>query len=256
MKHKRYIPSFLLLLGIVFPLVAIEHSEGFCQRKKVGLLIVATGKYIEFVEPLLDSADKYFCPDHEVTYFIFTDGELPERSNVKMLYQKRLGWPLDTLMRLSIYYQHRDALQDMDYIFATDADMRFVDIVEDEILSDRVATQHPGFVGRRGSYEKRSISTSYVAPKEGRTYFAGGFNGGSKDEFLKMARTITENIQKDLQIGIIAVWHDESHINRYFIDNPPTCILSPSYCYPESWKLPYERRLLALDKNHKLYRAG
>jgi len=27
--------------------------------------------------------------------------------------------------------------------------------------------------------------------------------------------------------------------------------LDPSYCYPESWNLPYEKKLLALDKNHQ-----
>ena len=27
-------------------------------------------------------------------------------------------------------------------------------------------------------------------------------------------------------------------------------ILSPSYCYPENWKLKYPKKLLALDKNH------
>ncbi len=38
----------------------------------------------------------------------------------------------------------------MDYLFATDADMRFVGPVGDEILAKLVATQHPGFVGKRG----------------------------------------------------------------------------------------------------------
>jgi histo-blood group ABO system transferase len=158
------------------------------------------------------------------------------------------------MMRLSMYDMHSDLLSQMDYLFATDADMLFVDTVGDEILSDRVATQHPGFVGKRGTYETNRISTAYVGPQEGQYYFAGGFNGGSSKEFLKMVHTITENIKKDLEKGFIAVWHDESHINRYFINNPPTLILSPSYCYPESWNLNYHRRLLALDKNHSAMR--
>lgn len=66
-----------------------------------------------------------------------------------------------------------------------------------------------------------------------------------------MAKTISENIEIDLkEHNIIAQWHDESHMNRYFHQNTPTIELSPSYCYPESWSLPFNKKLLALDKNH------
>lgn len=228
------------------------------QSKKIGLLIVATGKYIQWVQPLVQSADTYFLPSYSVTYFIFTDNQeyltysnaIKSLRSVVCLPHKRLGWPYDTMMRPAVYAEYEEELSAMDYLFAIDADMRFVGAVGNEILGERVATQHPGFVGKRGTYETRAISTAYVAPYEGTYYFAGGFNGGTTQEYLKLCKTITENIEKDRMQNIIAVWHDESHINRYFIDNPPTVILSPSYCYPESWHLPYKKRLLALDKNH------
>ena len=139
---------------------------------------------------------------------------------------------------------------DFDYLFAVDADMLFVAPVGSEILSKRVATQHPGFVGKRGTYETNRASAAYVAPQEGKTYFAGGFYGGERESFFSMMETVVANIEQDLHSDYIAIWHDESHLNRYFIDNPPTKILSPSYCYPETWNLPYTKRLLALDKNH------
>ncbi len=264
MKYKLSIVALFILLGIGLFLSVIECGDT-CARKKVGLLIVATGKYIEFVPRLLDSADKHFCTNHEVTYFVFTDVQLSPRNNVKIFYQARLGWPHDTLMRSSIYYQHKDELEHMDYIFATDADMLFVDTVGEEILFDRVATQHPGYFNRRGTYETRKTSTAYVDPQKAKYYFAGGFYGGSTSEFLRMACVVSENIQIDLQKNIIAVWNDESQNNRYFVDNPPTCILSPSYCYPENWdtpsqkrqlvypvnwKVPFNPRLVALNKNH------
>ncbi len=221
---------------------------------KVGLLVVATGRYIQFVEPLLASADKHFLPEQEVTYVIFTDQPVTFQENIQRniirVEQKRLGWPYDTMMRLAMYAQQKELLQAMDYLFACDADMLFVDTVGNEIIGERVATQHPGFVGKRGTYETRKTSTAYIAPDEGSHYFAGGFNGGSSKEFLTLAETITHHIEIDLSNNIIAIWHDESHLNRYFIDTPPTVILNPSYCYPESWKLPYPKKLLALDKNH------
>jgi len=81
-------------------------------------------------------------------------------------------------------------------------------------------------------------------------YFAGGFNGGSKNGFLKMAKEIDKNIDIDFNNGVVAIWHDESHMNRYFINNPPTIILSPSYCYGELMNIPFEKKLLSLDKNN------
>jgi len=244
--------KYIVVCLVILSLACDTYARDKC---KVGLLIVATGKYIQFVEPLIESARKYFLSDHDVTYFIFTEGVPPAGDDVVQIYQERLGWPYDTMMRYHMYAQHTDIFEDMDYLFATDADMLFVDRVGNEILGERVATQHPGFVGRRGTYEKRSISTAYVAPDEGQCYFAGGFNGGSKDSFLTMANAITEHIVQDLEKNFIAIWHDESHLNRYYIDNPPTVILSPSYCYPESWQLPYQKKLLALDKNHVAVRS-
>ena len=238
---------FTLILALLF-------STSNLLSSNIGLLVVATGKYIQFVEPLINSANKHFCPGHQITYFIFTDGQAPKAENIVSIYQKRLGWPFDTMMRMDMYAQQKERLQQMDYLFACDADMLFVDTVGNEILGDLVGTQHPGYVGRRGTYETRNASTAYISSQEGTLYFAGGFYGGKADNVLAMAEAITKNIKIDLEKNIVAVWHDESHLNRYFIDHKPTVILNPSYCYPESWNLPYPKKLLALDKNHSAMR--
>lgn len=226
----------------------------FCQQifaENIGLLIMATGKYIQFVDPLINSAEKYFCPNHKVTYFVFTDQEMEDRENVVKVFQSRLGWPYDTLMRYETYYSSKEIIEDQDYLFACDADMLFVDEVGDEILGKLVAAQHPGFIGKRGSYETNPCSTACVYDHEGEQYFAGGFYGGITEEVLKIFQTNIQNIYKDFENEFIAVWHDESHWNRYCIDHKPTVILSPSYLYPESWELDYPKKLLALDKNHE-----
>lgn len=43
-------------------------------------------------------------------------------------------------------------------------------------------------------------------------------------------------------------------MNRYFLTHPPPVILSPAYCYPQSWRLPFPRKIIALDKNHAAMR--
>jgi len=225
--------------------------------KNVGLLIIATNKYDIFVKPLIESAKKYFLKNQNVTFYIFTDSKnlIDLGDNVKILEKVHEPWPLVTLHRYKTFVSYKEILKNEDYLFYCDSDMLFVDEVGDEILEDSVSTVHPGFQGSRGTPETNPNSLAYIDPNEKLIYFAGGFNGGSSFNFLNMSEIIDKNIDEDMGNGIIAIWHDESHMNRYFIDNPPKIILSPSYCYPESWNIPFEKKLLALDKNHKEIRG-
>jgi histo-blood group ABO system transferase len=202
---------------------------------KIGLLIIGTNKYTQFLQRLITSADKHFLTDKDVTYFIFTnkdDFTIETNRNVVMVPVEHKPWPFMTLYRYKIFTQNSDFLKDMDYLYYCDADMLFVGDFGDEILGELVATQHPGFYGRRGTPEHRPQSLAYVGPNEKMQYFAGGFNGGSKNGFLKMAKEIDKNIDIDFNNGVVAIWHDESHMNRYFINNP------------------FEKKLLSLDKNN------
>lgn len=233
----------ILMYGVLF-LVSFK-----IQSSNVGLCIMATGRYAALAQQLISSARTYFCRHHTVTYFVFTDGTIAQADDIKTIYQEKLGWPFDTLLRFEVYLKNRAALEDMDYVFATDADMLFVADVGDEILSDRVATVHPGFVGNCGTPERNSISQAYIAQGVPNSYFAGGFYGGTRDAFFHLIERCAANIRIDLEKKYVAIWHDESHLNRYFVDFPPTKILSPDYCWPEQY-MRASRKLLALYKNH------
>jgi len=119
--------------------------------------------------------------------------------------------------------------------------MLFVDFITDEILSDRVATIHPGYYNWKKHkqplpFETNKSSTAYIDPEKAKYYFCGGFYGGKTSEMLKLFEMNMKNIYKDLENNYIAVWHDESHTNKYFNDNTPTKILTPDYCFPEDAK--------------------
>jgi histo-blood group ABO system transferase len=240
----------------IFSFIAVLFASTQLFAAKVGLLVMATGKYTQFISPLITSAREHFCSNHEVTFFVFTDGQIPQDDDIVRIYQPRLGWPFDTMFRPEVYLKNASLFNAQDYLFSCDADMLFVDTVGDEILGKRVATQHPGFVGLRGSYEKNSLSLAHVNESEGQQYFAGGFLGGETEEFLNIAKAVSNHIDDDLSRGVIAEWHDEAHWNRYCIDNPPTVILTPSYCYPEELELNFKKKLLALCKNHAEIRKG
>lgn len=226
---------------------------------KVGLLVIATNKYIDFVAPLWKSAKMNFLKGHNVTMFLFTDSKTVQSSaNQIVIEQEHMPWPGPTLYRYNIFQGSKELLKEMDYLYYCDADMRFVDIVGEEVLGELVAVDHPGFYDKsrwQYTYETNPASKAYIGTREGSRYYAGGFNGGKTANYLRLADTIAENVNVDKEKSIVAVWHDESHLNRYLIDNPPTKVLTPSYCHPESQVLPFQKRLVALDKNHNEIRG-
>lgn len=207
----------------------------------IGLLIIATKKYNKFLGNLIASADKFFLKNHLVTYFVFTDDikqDISSKRNIQKIEIKHKEWPFMTLKRYEIFYSNKDALNHMDYLYYLDVDSLFVDDVSDEILSDFVVTEHHGFWKLRGTPEDNEKSTACIKHNEKIHYVCGGFNGGKKDNFLKMSEILSNNINLDLKNNIIAKWHDESHLNRYAVDNKPTLRLSPDYCYHENCQQP------------------
>ncbi len=223
------------------------------SNEKIGLCITATGKYNDYIPQLIQSAREWFFKGHTVTYFVFTDGILDLGEDVKRIDQKKLGWPYDSMMRCDMYLNSRELFKDCDYLFSLDADMVFVADVGEEILGDLVGTRHPLYYQEhrvyRLPYEVRKNSTACVIKKLAKCYFAGAFYGGKKKSFLQLLSTISDRVKTDLNHDIMAIWHDESHLNRYFMEYPPDVILSPSYCYPEGWTIPFQKRIQTIDKN-------
>lgn len=233
------------------------------KKLNIAVLTIATNKYIQFIKPLHDSIKKNFLSDHNVDMFCFTDKDVPD--GVIKIHQEHMPFPYPTLMRYHIFYKNIEHYKKYDAVYYCDADMLFIDKIGNEVLSDLTVVKHPGFWYKSKnefSYQRNPISVAAVALNEGDYYFAGGFNGGFK--YLELCKALVEMIDKDLQKNICAIWHDESYLNRYLIDNKPTNILSPSYCFPDprdknriiNLRLTeFKPKLIALDKNHKEIRS-
>ena len=231
---------------------------------KICILTIATNKYLQFVEKLYEDISEKFCPGAEINCLLFTDHEIEEcGDNVRVHYIDHEPWPMPTLKRYNYFVKEKDFILEHDYCFYFDADMRIDGLVKaEEVCGDLVATRH-GYQSLMDpatqSFDRNPNSLACVPPEEKTvTYYAGGFNGGKTESFMEMAEVIANNVNKDLENDIVALWHDESHMNRYLINNPPALELTPTYCYAEEFygtDYPYEPKIIALKKNHNELRS-
>lgn len=225
---------------------------------KIGILYICTGKYDVFWKGFHDSAEKYLFPDSEKHYFVFTNSEkITDSERVHKVYTEPMGWPNDTLKRFHLFLSIEEMLKQMEELFFFNANYTFIrTIMEQDILptgeDNFLAGQiHPVAYHKKRKdfdYETNTHSTAFIDVNKGKYYFAGGLIGGRTEEFLNMCRQLKINIEKDLEKSVVAKWHDESHINRYFSEFEPKK-LDPGYCYPQDWYLPFEQKTLLLNKN-------
>ena len=230
---------------------------------KILILTIATNKYIQFVERLYDNIEDNFLNGHEIQGLLFTEHDVETSDNIKVSQIEHEDWPMPTLKRYNYFMKEKDYISQFDYCYYFDVDMGIIGKVGDEVLSDLVATMHPYqsfYPKEQRTYDRNPKSLAYVpSGEEGELYYAGGFNGGSTKRFLEMAEVLADRVTKDLENDVIALWHDESQMNRYLIDNPPTLSLTPSYCFAEEQMqnpdYPYEPKIIALKKDHNELRS-
>ena len=233
----------------------------------IGILFIATGKYIEFFKKVYNSFEKFFLVDHQKIYYLFTDSDIPF-TNVNIIQIKYGGFPKDTLYRYHYFLNIKQKLQNdkIDILYYSDVDMRVVNYVDNDILPTPeyplIGVIHPGFYNTRkylGTPEKNKNSEAYISPTEKRQYYiCGGIQGGQMSIYLHAMEKMKEMIDKDKTKNIIAKWHDESYWNRYMVSNIDLFkFMKPNYCHPEKKrkKIAPNIKILALTKNHRLYRT-
>lgn len=148
-----------------------------------------------------------------------------------------------------------------DYLFFFNANLLPVSVIyEEEFLPvgdlQLLATQAMSFYNLprdRFTYERNPESCAYIPYDKGKYYFQGGLQGGRREAFLEACYQMNQAIEQDLSRGIIAVWHDESHWNKYLLERSDVKILSPAYLFPEEENIIISKivpKILILDKNN------
>ncbi|XP_043937418.1 histo-blood group ABO system transferase-like [Protopterus annectens] len=243
-------------------------NEQFKQGNySTGVIIFAVKKYTRFLEEFLTTAELYFMLGHYVHYYIFTDRpkDIP---NINLKTNRFLH-----IIRSETYERWQDILfnrmkniqilieeylsKEVDYLVSTDVDMKFDEHIGIEVLGNLAATIHPGYYSSDRTdfpYERRQTSEAYIPMDEGDFYYSAAFYAGTVQEMYLLAKTCAEAIEKDKEKGIEAVWHEESHFNKYLLYYKPTKVLSPEYTwnYPvENLQVVKKKRFITVPKNNE-----
>lgn len=225
---------------------------------KIAILYICTGKYDIFWDGFYQSSEELFLTNHEKHYFVFTDSRTitAENERIHLIYQESLGWPYNTLLRFQFFLKAEKDIEQFDYIYFFNSNMRFLKPVNEEVFPTEeenglLAVLHPGYFNKTPNefpYDRNKKSLAFIKKGTGNHYFMGGFNGGKGPSYLNLIRTLNGNIEDDLSRNVIAVWHDESHLNAYLL-NKAIRILPPAYGYAEGLDLPFEQKIIILDKS-------
>jgi len=238
-------------------------------KYKFGYFSIATNNYVHYWKAMIESAATVFDSEQRITFCVFTDqvdfceeiAAMYPQLNISVVAIESLKWPEATLLRYRIYRRHAHQMN-AEVLCHIDADMLFLAnpfnfVSPDEWVNGVALVSHPGYFRERGNpvgivqkikdcyrimkfgglgtWETRIRSTAFVGRNRRNVYVCGGSWMARYDDFIRMVSTLDQNTETDLSNGVIARWHDESHLNRWASDNSFS-LLNPSFCYDSSYK--------------------
>jgi hypothetical protein len=217
------------------------------------IFTIATGKYLDYFALQLPQIAKHYAPGRSVQVIVATDRKdrLPVSEDARIAVQfvesPAYGWPEITLLRYEQILAHKDLIKGGTLMWL-DTDMEFLSDIPLEVIAGKGDApnyaRHPGFVwssskaswfnpivlarqvapwvrgyclGQRGAgtWETNSTSKAYVPANNRRTYAHGAVWGGVTELVLEMVELLAKRTREDYEVGKVAVWHDESHLNWY-----------------------------------------
>lgn len=236
-----------------------------------GLLLVATGRYKQFLSTVTEDVALRWCTDcPRRIVVIFADvpvlSDLPlflcSTVEYRLIPIVRRGFPGDTLYRYHYFLRGYDSWKDTTIVMYMDVDMRIQTPVLFQTLFgpetpllyrssslhpsvqtctspnwSLFAVVHPGFARNFmqpwGTPETHPYSESYLTSGPRPVpYVCGGVQGGRTECFVEACRDMVGRIDRDLQKHHTPVWHDESVWNRYVCDRSTEVrLFTPSLCY-------------------------
>lgn len=239
----------------------------------IGVFSIATNRYIKFWQEMATSADQNLFVGHDVTLTVFTDriSEVKEiekrleRVRVNAIEVEPLEWPQAPLSKFRLVSRFSGEL-DQDILMHLDADMLVGGGAGDDLDPSTwkggiALVRHPGFrrpltrerttlylfspsmalrdayrvtfEGGLGTWERNVQSQAFVPRHRRRTYVCGATWLAQRRQMLELCTELGERVDRDLREGIVARFHDESHLN-WLAANRSCTILDSDYCFVEN----------------------
>jgi len=254
----------------------------------LGILTVATNRYVNYWKELATSVSVELSSSFDITMHVFTDDvrsveEFGTSLHVKVRAHQiePYAWPEATIYRYELISRFASEYS-VDLLMHLDADMMVrAKIDYNELVSaldhDVCLVRHPGFYrpkgtallklylqniqvlasdavsivrqGGIGSWESNPRSSAFVSRGSRKTYVCGGVWWGKRKAILDLCSDLASRVRSDEANGVMAVWHDESHLNWWATQNKHG-VADPAFCfadgYPQLRGLP--RLIQAVDK--------
>ena len=220
-----------------------EEYEVYESRGEIGIIILATKEYKQFIKPFWESIEEHFMPLYTKTLICFTDSQdypLPEDTNRFII--DPLGWPEIILHRYELILSQDYSMFDQIYNF--DVDVIFQKTFHDynifgelpyehelkEIKATLVGLQSPlndtkiwGYSAQE-HFETNPESLSYLAPEERKTYYSASMTGGDTQYYLDVIREVQLMLDLDIENGLTPK-SEEIALNKMFFLHSPTMSL-------------------------------
>ncbi|XP_028261017.1 alpha-1,3-galactosyltransferase 2-like isoform X2 [Parambassis ranga] len=209
----------------------------------VAITVFAVGRYLDaYLKAFLNSSEHHFMQGFPVTYYIFTDVPekvptiklAPQRSLKVIAVERYSRWQDISMMRMKTIADtiESDIRHHCTHVFCFDVDQVFTGRFGSEALGDSVALLHAYYYNLPKNiftYDRNPKSKAYM--ETGDFYYHAAIFGGLWKNVKALTEACYQGIMEDKQNNVEALWHDESHLNKYFWLHKPSRILSPEYCW-------------------------
>lgn len=235
---------------------------------KIAVTFWGTQKYIEFLPQWYERLEKYFIPEVEKKYFVFTDGDLEgSPDNIIKMKIPHYGFPTTYHKTFQEMMKIEDKVFDCDWLISVDADLHaWEEIKYPEFFDDTkkyLGVHHPchkiGFQPHNqlpGSYDANPLSNAYIDDSimDMSVYYQGCLWGGKVPYIFDMIRQIDEWTKEDVTKNIQARFYEESYMNKWFLTHrDETHTLAPDYAFPAMFEqyCDFSKKMVHLAKDNK-----